>query len=59
MIDGTLVFLCFKNKPLDKYLNNLNKKFKGYIDKAIKISGMQYNNNSFVDLIIPPGIKFR
>ena len=52
---GTLVFLCFKNKPLDKYLNNLNKKFKGYIDKAIKISGMQYNNNSFVDLIIPPG----
>ena len=46
---GTLVFLCFKNKPLDKYLNNLNKKFKGYIDKAIKISGMQYYNNSSRD----------
>ena len=23
---GTLVFLCFKNEPFDKYLNNLNKK---------------------------------
>ena len=52
---GTLVFLCFKNKPLDKYLNNLNKKFNGYIDRAIKTSGMEYNNNSHVDLIIPPG----
>ena len=37
---GTLVFLCFKNQSFDKYLNNLNKKIKGYIDKAIKVSSM-------------------
>ena len=38
---GTLVFLCIKNHPLDKYLYSLNKKIKGYIDKAIKISLME------------------
>ena len=52
---GTLVFLCFKNQPLDTYLNNLNKKIKGYVDKAIKVSSMEYNNNSFTDIVIPQG----
>ena len=53
--EGNLIFLCIKNKPLDKYLNGLNKKFKGYIDKAIKISAMEFNNNSFADIIMPKG----
>ena len=52
---GNLIFLCIKNKPLDNYLNGLNKKFKGYIDKAIKISAMEFNNNSFADIIMPQG----
>ena len=52
---GTLVFLCFKGEPLDKYLNNLNKKIKGYIDKAVKISLMEYNNNSLTDIVVPQG----
>ena len=52
---GTLVFLCFKGEPLDKYLNNLNKKIKGYIDKAVKISSMEYNNNSLTDIVVPQG----
>ena len=54
---GTLVFLCIKNHPIDKYLNSLNKKIKGYIDKAIKVSSMEYNNNSFTDIVIPQGSK--
>ena len=52
---GNLIFLCIKNKPLDNYLNGLNKNFKGYIDKAIKISAMEFNNNSFADIIMPQG----
>ena len=52
---GTLVFLCCKNQPLDTYLNNLNKKIKGYVDKAIKVSSMEYNNNSFTDIVVPQG----
>ena len=52
---GTLVFLCFKNQSFDKYLNNLNKKIKGYIDKAIKVSSMAYSNNSYTDIIVPQG----
>ena len=52
---GTILFLCFKNEPLDRYLNNLNKKIKGYIDKAIKVSSMEYTNNSFADIIVPQG----
>ena len=52
---GNLIFLCIKNKPLDNYLNGLNKKLKGYIDKAIKISAMEFNNNSFADIIMPQG----
>ena len=54
---GTLVFLCLKNKPLDKYLNNLNKKFNGYVNKAIKVSSMEFNNSSFTDIIIPQNSK--
>ena len=54
---GTLVFLCIKNNPLDKYLNSLNKKIKGYIDKAIKVSSMEYNNHSFTDIVVPQGSK--
>ena len=54
---GTLVFLCIKNHPLDKYLYSLNKKIKGYIDKAIKISLMEYNNHSFTDIVVPQGSK--
>ena len=50
---GTLVFLCLKNKPLDTYLNNLNKKQNGYIEKVIKVSGMEYDNNSYSDIILP------
>ena len=53
--EGNLIFLCIKNKPLDNYLNGLNKKLKGYIDKAIKISAMEFNNNSFADIIMPQG----
>ena len=53
--EGNLIFLCIKNKPLDNYLNGLNKNFKGYIDKAIKISAMEFNNNSFADIIMPQG----
>ncbi len=54
---GTLVFLCLKNKPFEKYLDNLNRKFNGYIKKAIRISSMEFNNSSFADIIIPQNSK--
>ncbi len=54
---GTLVFLCLKNKPLDTYLNNINKNVNNYINKAAKISGMEYNNSSFVDILMPHNSK--
>ena len=34
----------YQKQSTDKYLNSLNKKIKGYIDKAIKVSSMEYNN---------------
>ena len=54
---GTLVFLCIKNQPLHNYLSGLNKKFKDYIDRAIKVSSMKYNNHSFTDIVVPQGSK--
>ena len=54
---GTLVFLCPKNKPLDKYLDNLNKKIKGYIEKAIRVSSMDYDNISYADILVPQNSK--
>ncbi len=54
---GTLVFFCIKNNPLEKYLSNINTKSKGFINKAIKISGLEYNNNSNVELILPQHSK--
>ncbi len=54
-VNGTALFICLKNKPLHKYLQNLNKKNKNYIKKAIKISGFNYEDNTFLDLIAPVG----
>ncbi len=54
---GTLVFFCQKNKKLEKYLESLNKKPNLFINKAIKISQMEYNNNSYTDIILPQNSK--
>ncbi len=54
---GVLVFLCLKSMPLDDYLLNINKKYKNYINKAIKLSNLEYNSSSCVDLILPQGSK--
>ena len=48
---GILVFLCTKNKPLDKYLENLNTKLNGYINKAIKVLGWKPNNSEIKNII--------
>ena len=50
---GTLIFLCFKHKELDSYLNNINKKNKNFINKTIKISGLEFNNKSCVEILLP------
>ncbi|MBF97261.1 MAG: Cytosol aminopeptidase [Alphaproteobacteria bacterium MarineAlpha9_Bin4] len=50
---GTLVFVHLKGKPIDKYLDNLNKKSKGYINKIIKVSSIEFNNSSYADVIVP------
>ena len=51
---GTLVFLCIKNHTIDKYLNSLNTKIKGYIDKAIKVSSMEYKSEvvSMIHIVV-------
>ncbi len=50
-----LLYICYKNKPFHKQLEELNKKNKDYIKKAIKISGFDYKNNNCLDLILPKG----
>jgi leucyl aminopeptidase len=54
-IEENLLYICFKDKPLHKQLEDLNKKNKDYIKKAIKISGFDYKDNNFLDLILPTG----
>ena len=55
--EGVLIFLCLKSKPLDKYLLDINKNCKNYINKAIKIANLEYNSNSCIDLILPQASK--
>ena len=55
--EGVLIFLCLKSKPLDKYLLDINKNCKNYINKAIKIAKLEYNSNSCIDLILPQASK--
>ena len=55
--EGVLIFLCLKSKPLDKYLQDINKNCKNYINKAIKIAKLEYNSNSCIDLILPQASK--
>ena len=50
-----LLYICVKNKPLHQHLEDLNKKNKNYIKKAIKISGFDYKDNNCLDLILPKG----
>jgi leucyl aminopeptidase len=54
---GTLIFLCFKGKKLDDYLLEINKKNDNYLDKAIKISGLEFNGKSCTEIILPQGSK--
>jgi hypothetical protein len=53
--EENLLYICFKNKPLHKHLEDLNKRNKDYIKKAIKISGFDYKDNNSLDLILPKG----
>ena len=41
---GTLVFLCLKNRPFDKYLDNLNKKKVGRKKKDNSKNGYMFTN---------------
>ena len=54
-VEGNLLYICYKNKPFHKQLEELNKKNKDYIKKAIKISGFDYKDNNCLDLILPKG----
>ncbi len=54
---GTLIFLCFKNKKLDDYLLEINKKNNNYINRAIKISAMEFNGRSCCEILLPQGSK--
>ena len=56
-VEENLLYICFKNKPLHKHLEDLNKENKDYIKKAIKISGFDYKDNNCLDLILPIGSK--
>ena len=55
--EGVLIFLCLKSKPLDKYLLDINKNCKNYINKAIKIGNLEFNSHSCIDLILPQASK--
>ena len=54
---GTLIFLCFKGKKLDDYLLEINKKNHNYINRAIQISGLEFNDKSCAEIILPQGSK--
>ena len=52
---GTIVFVCIKNQPIHKYLEDLNKKNRNYISNAMKVINFDYKDNSQLDLILPYG----
>ncbi len=54
---GTIIFVCIKNKPMPKYLVDLNKKNSNYINKAMKLISFDYKENNQLDLILPQGSK--
>mgnify|MGYP001194896516 CR=1 FL=1 len=48
-----LIYLCTDSKSLDNSLITKDKNFRSYISKAIKIGNLEYNSNSYIDLILP------
>ena len=53
---GVLFFLCFKNEPMHKYLDNLDKK-TSFIKQAMKVVNFNYKDNNKLDLILPQGSR--
>ena len=54
---GTMLFVCIKNKPMHKYLTDLEKNNKKLITKAMKVINFDYKENNQLDLILPSGSK--
>ncbi len=53
---GVLFFLFFKNEPMHKYLDNLDKK-TSFIKQAMKVVNFNYKDNNKLDLILPQGSR--
>ena len=54
---GVLLFVCIRNKPMHRYLTNLDKKNSNYIKQAMKVVNFNYKENNKLDLILPKGSK--
>ncbi len=54
---GTILFICEKNRKIHSYIENINKKNNKFIDRAMKISKMEYEGKNIVDILVPQGSK--
>ena len=54
---GTILFICEKNRKIHSYIENINKKNNKFIDRAMKISKMEYEGKDIVDIVVPQGSK--